>query len=269
LRLHNGRWRLAQEIDLMEEQLAADRTKKNWLVQLRRWRDMLGTEDARSGYRDISAVRDPRAVGAFAELLKEERHRQVKMLYIDVLAEIGGPQAIDALFDATLQDGDEEVFYAGVDRIVRLEPPHLAPRYVEALKDENNVRVNRAAYALGRLEDKSAISPLIDALVTTHYTIVKRGSDNYTTGFVNPVLSGPQAASPSSPFGATSLSAGNKTKVIPHVVKNQRVLDALISLSGGANFGFDKRAWRYWLANENRKAVPQLDWRRDPVPDQG
>ena len=261
--LHDGRWRLSQEVALLDQQQATERSKKNWLVQLRRWREVLGTENARTAHGDISAVRDPRAAGALAVLLKEERHRQVKMLYIDVLAEIGGPRVVETLLDASLQDGDEEIFHASLDKIVRLDPPHVAAKYVEVLKDENNVRVNRAAYALGRLQDKSVLSPLIDALVTTHYTVIAKRSDNYTTGFTSPALSGPQAGSPSSPLGGTSFSAGNDTKVIPRSVNNQRVLDALIGLSGGANFGFDKRAWQYWLANENRKAAPQLDWRRE------
>ena len=264
--LQDGRWRLPQEVVLLDQQQAAERTKKNWLVQLRRWREVLGTEDARVAVGDISAVRDPRAVGALAVLLNEERHRQVKMLYIDVLAEIGGPQVVKVLLDASLQDGDEEIFYASLDKIVRLDPPHVAAKYVETLKDENNVRVNRAAHALGRLQDKSVLSPLIDALVTKHYTVIAKRSDNYTAGFTNPALSGPQMGSPSSPFGGTSFSAGDETKVITHIVSNQRVLDALIRLSSGANFGFDKRAWRYWLANENRKSAPQLDWRRDLDP---
>jgi hypothetical protein len=260
--LHEGRWRLAQEVTLLDRKQADEQAQKNWLVQLRRWREVLGTADARTAHDDISAVRDPHAIGALAVLLKEERHRNVKMLYIDVLAEIGGPQAIETLLNTSLQDGDEEIFHASLDKIVRINPPHVAAKYAEALKDENNIRINRAAYALGRLQDKSVLSPLIDALITTHYTVIPKGADNYTTGFASPVLSGPQAGSPSSPLGGTSFSAGGETKVIPHTVNNQQVLDALIRL-GGANFGFDQRAWRYWLANENRKAAPQLNWRKE------
>ena len=41
-------------------------------------------------------------------------------------------------------------------------------------------------------------------------------------------------------------------------VPNQRVLDALVQLSGGASFGFDQRAWHAWLAAENRSQAPTL-----------
>jgi hypothetical protein len=46
-------------------------------------------------------------------------------------------------------------------------------------------------------------------------------------------------------------------------VTNQEVLEALIKLSGGVNFGLDKKAWRYWLATENRKHAPTVRSRRD------
>jgi hypothetical protein len=261
--LHEGRWRLPQEVALLDKKENSERAQKNWLVQLRRWRELLGTDDSRKAHDDISSVRDPWAVSALAVLLKEEQHRQVKMLYIDVLASIGNGQAVEALLDASLNDVDEEIFHASLDKIVRLNPPHISAKYVEVLKDENNIRVNRAAYALGRMQDKTVLSPLIDALVTTHYTVISKRSDNYTTGFTNPVLPGAQGGPSSSPLGGTSFSAGDSTKVIPRSVNNQQVLEALIRLSGGANFEFNKKAWRYWLANENRKSAPQFDRRRD------
>jgi hypothetical protein len=34
-------------------------------------------------------------------------------------------------------------------------------------------------------------------------------------------------------------------------------------LSGGANFGFDKQAWRYWLDSQYRHSAPVVDARRD------
>jgi hypothetical protein len=49
-------------------------------------------------------------------------------------------------------------------------------------------------------------------------------------------------------------------------VTNQEVLQALIRLSGGVNYGFDQRAWKFWLANENRKVAPQVNARRDSAP---
>ena len=44
--------------------------------------------------------------------------------------------------------------------------------YVNALKSKDNEVVNLAGLALGQLNDPAAISPLIDALVTTHKYII-------------------------------------------------------------------------------------------------
>jgi hypothetical protein len=136
---------------------------------------------------------------------------------------------------------------------------------VAFLKDPNNVRLNRAAYALGRLGDRSVLSPLIDALMTTHYIVLPAKSDAYTATF-SPTGAGSPNSTPVSPLGGTGLSAGEDRKTIPRTVSNQDVLEALIRLGGGVNFGFDKRAWRNWLANENRYSAPPTLGRRDGIP---
>ncbi|MCY2994063.1 MAG: hypothetical protein NTY19_40230 [Planctomycetota bacterium] len=259
---YGGRWRYPQEIELTERQRSVERAEKEWLMRLRRCRGMLDTNKAQLAYEEIAAIRESQAVKALALLLSEERLRDVKLLYIDVLAEIHSPAAIQALIRATVQDPDEEIFHACLDKILKLKPPHAAQQYVLCLRDANNVRLNRAAYALGRIEDKSVISPLIDVLVTTHYLVLPAKSDAYTATF-SPSGAGPSGATPSSPQTGTGFSAGDDRKVIPRTVTNQEVLEALIRLSGGANFGFDKNAWRFWLANENRNSAPQVKSRRD------
>lgn len=256
-----GRWRLPQEIELLEASQGTEQAERRWLTQLVRWREMLNTSAAGEAYQGFAAIQDPLAVRGLTVLLKQEAYRQVKLLYIDALERIGNSPAIRALVDATLEDPDVEIFHDCLDKIVRLRPPHVEKRYVEALKGENNVRLNRAAYALGRLQEKSAISPLIDALVTTHYIVLPKTSDAYTATFAK--SDGGGAAGGGSPLGGTGFSAGGETRVIPRTVKNQEVLTALIRLSGGVNFGFERQAWQYWLDNQNRQSAPTVDARRD------
>jgi hypothetical protein len=108
------------------------------------------------------------------------------------------------------------------------------------------------------------LSPLIDALITTHYIVIPGKTDSYTTTFMS--TTGPGASVPSRPASSpdsTACSGGDQTKVIPRTVTNEEVLEALIKLSGGANFGLDQKAWRYWLATENRKNAPLIQSRRD------
>jgi HEAT repeat protein len=115
---------------------------------------------------------------------------------------------------------------------------------VEALKDNDNVRVNRAAIALGKLQDRSAISPLIDALRTTHAQVLARPR-------------GGEATAATFTSDGTYFKQGDGPKLLVTHVQNQPVLDALTRLTG-VNFGFDQAAWRYWLAQE-RKAGQASD----------
>jgi hypothetical protein len=249
-----GRWRLPQEIELIEASQESEQTQKRWLVQMVRWREMLNTSAAREAHQGFESIRDPQAVRGLATLLKQEAYRQVKLLYVDALERIGTPPAIDALVDGTLQDPDEEIFHACLEKILRLRPPNVEKRYVAALRDENNVRVNRAAYALGQLRETSVLSPLIGALVTTHTIVIPKASDAYTATFAR--------TDGGAPLGGTGFSAGGEPLVISQTVNNQEVLTALIRLSGGVNYGFDKQAWQYWLDNENRRTTPAVHARR-------
>jgi hypothetical protein len=254
-----GRWRLPQEIELIEASQESEQAQRRWLAQLVRWREMLNTSAAREAYQGFEGLSDPQAVRGLTTLLKQEAYRQVKLLYLDALERTGTQPAIDALVDGTLQDPDEEIFHACLEKILRLQPPHVEKRYVAALKDESNVRVNRAAHALGQLRDKSVLSPLIGALVTTHTIVIAKASDAYTTTFAKTDGGLPAGGTP---LGGTGFSAGGEPQVISQTVNNQEVLSALIRLSGGVNYGFDKRAWQYWLDNENKRATPAVNARR-------
>lgn len=261
--LSGRQWRYPQEIELEKQRQTRAQAEKEWLVRLTRCREQLGTDKAQAATQELAEVRDPQAVPALTLLLKREPLRPVKLLYIQVLAAIGTSEAVQTLIQATLQDPDEEIFYECLDHLVKQKPPHVAEQYAQVLKDANNVRVNRAACALGRLGDQTVLSPLIDALITTHRIIIPGKSDSYTASFLNGPAGGGSGDGSAGPVGGNSFSAGDSTKVIPRTVTNQQVLEALIRLSGGTNFGFDQQAWRSWLAVENRRTAPQLNARRD------
>lgn len=259
--LDDGRWQLPQEIELRKAAREVERQENEWLARLRTCRAQLLSEKALPAYRELSAIRDPRAVRPLATLLRTERTLPLKLLYIEVLAQIASPEAIQTLFEVTLSDPDGESFHACLEKIVKLKPPHIAGQYAKFLKDANNVRVNRAAYALGQLEDQTVLSPLIDALTTTHLVRTpSRSPDTYSLTFMKPA--GAAGLPGFSPPG-TTFGAGDQSRVIPCTVANQEVLDALVRLSGGANFGFDKKAWASWLAAENRRSIPEINARRD------
>ena len=250
--LYKGKWRTPQEIEILESQARLDQARKDWLQKLRRWRaDLNAPERARLAYESLTAIKDPVAVGPLGEMFARERVRRIKTVYADVLASINTPEAVAVLVQRVLYDGDEEIFHYCLDRLVALDPPHLADPFIKALRDKNNATVNRAGAALGRIRHRTAISPLIAALITTHARVLPgRASPDATTATFSD--SGP----------SVSQNAG------PHVqiahIRNQPVLDALIKLTG-ANFDFDQKRWRYWHAQELRAqeaGQPVADVRR-------
>ncbi|MBC8357290.1 MAG: HEAT repeat domain-containing protein [Planctomycetes bacterium] len=180
---YKGKWRLSQEIDLVEQRRAEELAKKDWYVKLSRWRSQLNKEKRHAALDSIRQVRDPLALEALGRLLRVERDRRMRLIYVDVLGQMSDNQAAAALVELALSDRDEEVFYACVDQLATRTRPPLVRQFVLALKSSHNSRVNRAAIALSSVGDQSAVPPLIDALVTQHDTVLA-GSDMISTTFV-------------------------------------------------------------------------------------
>lgn len=236
--LYQGKWRLPQEIEIFERRKKQELAEKEWMARLRRMRAALADPAKQvEAQQQFAAITDPSAVGPLAEALKREPLRPVKLLYIETLGRIGEPAA-PTLLDLSLADHDEEIRYSCVDQLERLKPPGVQKFYLKALQGKDNWQVNRAAYALGRLGDNSAISPLVDALITTHvFTAPSSGG------------SGDAVSTSFSPAGGTSFQAGASPKSVRLQVPNQDVLKSLILLTGGVSFNFDVPRWRTWLAS--------------------
>jgi len=234
---YKGRWRTSQEIELIESRSKRELAEKAWLAKLVRLRTHLGND--KLAVDTIVAIKDPTAIPALATMLSRERVREVKMLFIDVLENMQSGDAVQVLVRVSLSDPDEEVYHYCIDKIVRLKIPHVADSFIGALKDTSNPVVNRAAMALARIDDPSAISPLIDALITVHQrTLPSRVSPDATAASFNV-------------DGGTSFLQNDGPKVIVARVQNQEVLAALTKLSQ-TTFGFDQRAWRLWYDQEKR-----------------
>ena len=119
-----------------------------------------------------------------------------------------------------MNDDSEEIREACLERVIQLQDPEALTTYVGALNDENNQRVNRAAVALTRLGDPSAIGQLIEALITTHRLAVPGGPYVITTFSDD----GP------------GLSVGNRSPIVIQHMQNKGVLTALITLTEGGQF---------------------------------
>ncbi len=252
--MYKGRYRTSQEIELMENRRKTELAQKAWSQKLHRWRDWLERDKFEEAQRAILTIKDPHAVAALSRYLETDPLPFARILYIEALANLDTPEAVKALAACSLEDPVEEVRLTCLDYLSKNRHPDVVAYFVARLRDKDNHVVNLAALALGRINDPSAVRPLVDALVTLHQERHISGNPEAISSTFGTGPGGSGAP------GGGGLSMGGGTRIIRLRVANQRVLDALVALTG-RNFNFDQRAWTYWLASQQRPAV--LDARRD------
>ncbi len=264
-----GRWLTSQQVDIMKRERGYRKSRKAWAGKLENWRENLFSnkpERARLAREGIRSINDPAAVWALADRYIREPVPAVKLVYLEVAAKLKGGNAEKMLLVISLIEPDPEMRNACLDLVIQRQPKNAIEFYVKALRDKNNVKVNRAAFALTRFKDDSVVSPLIDALVTVHPVVSgnpHRSPDTITSTF-NPdggAPSGGLGGLPSSGNNGTGLTAGDQTKIAYRRVTNQTVLKSLIMLTG-TNFDFNQEAWRNWLAVRDSQS-PEVRGRRD------
>ena len=261
-RRYKGDWKLPQQIDLIEGKRTEDVAEKEWFQKINRWRGWLnGGERGEQAKQNIEAINDPHAVRALVAAMQDDRRQAARVLFIGVLGRLATPTALKALAACSLDDADDEVRLSCLDQLKTKKTPELVSFYAGKLRPKNsdNVVVNRAAMALGQLNDRSAIGPLIEALVTTHKFKVNTSGGGGGPGSMSSTF-GTGAGGKGAPPGAGGLSVGGGPQIITQQLANQPVLDALVALTG-VNFAFDKQQWRAWYASQ--KGNDSIDARRD------
>jgi hypothetical protein len=274
---HNGKFLARGEVaDKLVQERANDAQRK-WSKQVRQWHTwMTGSHSELRAHaeREFTDLRDPDAVPALARVLHGDDNEERRLFFVKVLSQIDGDRPIPALATQSLRDESESVRAAALSCIQQKEIKQAVPVFVRALKDPANVIVNRAGAALGALGEASAISPLIDALVTRHEYAVEipnpepfictEGQNN--TG--NVVLP-PSVALKLISSGMMPLVARSMPKPVPgqepekemilvtyqQDEENPEVLGALVSLTE-QDCGFDKQTWRRWFNKHKRNAGP-------------
>jgi hypothetical protein len=249
---YDGKYRTPQHVELLEQAKQIRTTEADWNNRLKRWRRWLTgrrQDRAAEAQEEIRSIRDPQAAPAIVELLRDEQDPAVKRLLIDVAAQIDDQQTIDALVALSLFDSNDELRYQCLEYLIESGRPGITGPYVRALKNPDNLIVNRAAESLEMIGNRDAVGPLINALVTKHKYQTSGGSpDQHAYAFT--------------PSGGTSMNfGGGGPKTVVQEVENRSVLTALVTLSGGVSFGYDQQQWREWLAAQ-AKANP-VDVRRD------
>jgi hypothetical protein len=250
---YKGAWLLPQEVELKEQERKEKLAQTEWSTKLKRWHGWLGTDKADQALAGIKGVNDPMAAPALARYLihSKQEPRDLRLLYVEALGRLNDAAGMDALITASLLDADEEVRLTSLDQIVDHNYKPAVSKYVQALRHKENAVVNRAAVCLSRMKDKTAIGPLIEALVTIHRFEIQKGNPGQTSASFG---RGPGGGGGGFTFG------GGGTEIINQPIENREVLNALTGLSS-ANFDYDKHAWKRWYAAQKKGS--SLDARRD------
>ena len=244
---YRSMWRTVQEIELIERADRVNLAQKEWFIRLERLRKRLDDQkQAEAAAEEMSEIADPFAVPALAAAVAKERMPRVRAYYIEALSHIRSGEAMSTLVSVAVDHADPETRILAVERLRDSGPEMAAQAIVGALGGADNDRINRAAEALGRLGSTSAIAPLIGVLETDHVAMVGGAAvEGSTTATFTPSGGG--------------LSMGSGPKRQKTRVQNQRVLEALVRLTG-ENFAWNTSAWQAWLAN--RQLPPDFDPRR-------
>ena len=247
---HNGRWRLPQAIELEKRRKEKETAERGWYAQLRQWESWLDGEKATAAIRNIQQISDPNATKALIHYLNDENDYDRKAYYATGLARVGTTEAIEELAKRAVDSPDEDFRYAVLDLLTQKKPARAIEVFVAALTSTENKEVNRAAIGLARMENKVAIRPLIDALVTKHKR--KVGGQQ---GQISPTFGRDSRGNVSSGLGI-----GGGPKIIVEYLRNREVLETLIKLTG-EDFDYDVQAWKRWYASQ--KQPPPVGGRRD------
>ena len=263
-RFHMGRWRLEQEIQLIEERQRTTAMQIEWRQRITKWHEATRVRDRTTAeaHRELAAIRDPLAVPALVQTLVTERRPVYRLFFVDLLDKIDSPAAHNAVLRTTLLELHPEVAHGAIDRVIRRRLPSDVDFYCNALNQRNNVIINRAAIILGKMADYSSLVPLMNALYTPHELVM--GPDAHIVPGRPIIMSTDPILMSAAHQGRFNLSDDDDLPQIqPVLVRNIEVQAALLKISG-VDFGYDVPAWKKWYANWNIQRLPQLEARRMP-----
>lgn len=249
-----GRSMTAQEAALERQQNENKKQIAAWKKNLKPLYAQIKNGDSEAK-NQIRRIRDPLALAAITELLKNENNPQIRIVFVQAMGNIATPAALGDLASVALVDDDYEVRLTALETLHehRDELSGAIAAFRKSLFHSRNDIVNRAGAALGYLDTYSAVPDLINALVTNHQRTTVEGGDEPIASFSN---------------RGFTFNPGNKPviKVITESIENSDVHAALCELiarheTTAVDFGFDVAAWKQWLMN--RHEIQNFNPRRD------
>jgi len=273
---HKGKFVSAGHLDAALDEERASDAERDWSKKVKLWHGWLTGQRGElktRGESELKGIRDADAVPALARVLRNEAAEEHRLLFVNVLSQIEGNRPIPPLAVQSLHDESENVRATALFNVREKDASQAVAVYVRALKSPTNVIVNRAGAALGFLGQESALSPLIDALVTRHeYSVEVPNPEPFIctegqSSTANVVLP-PAVALKFLSSGMMPLLAQNMPQPIPgqepekemmtvtyqQDEENAEVLAALTGLTE-QTYGFDKQAWRKWYNTHKRAST--------------
>ncbi|MFV0445692.1 MAG: HEAT repeat domain-containing protein [Planctomycetaceae bacterium] len=276
--LHQGKWVTQQELDLLEKSDAERTAEKAWFSKIHVWVKWIEGSNERQrqeGAAQLQQITDPSAVAALTRQMAEHKAPAMRRLFVEILSKIPGPRSVKPLVARNLFDPVFEIREVAFAGLRPDQSAAAATAYLPALRSKENVVVNRAGAALGRLGDVRNVPALIEALVTKHTydvqvpvnelpgaTVGSNGTfygDPRTIAQYLPPEVDLALRSGQLPFGVQINRPMDPRPRFRQVrvrvdQQNDAVLMALQSLTG-QNFGYDERTWQLWWASEGTKLL--------------
>lgn len=254
-----------QELEILERSADDLQREKAWIQKVRLWHGWLDGSDQnryRQAIDEFESINDPHAASAIVKFLTVDSRSQVRQMAATILVRVGGISATSGLVNLALFDESPDVRTIAFEGIGRDFFKQARIAFIQALRNPSNVVVCRAATALGQIGDKTAVLPLIDALITIHsYQVVSDiplnptysfGTDgSFSNGLPPSVVAAVRTGQMQAPIVIPSSDTNIPKKTVTIRVEhyNSDVLNALEKLTK-KSFGFDKRTWNLWWTSE-------------------
>lgn len=208
------------------------------------------------GVQLVREIRDPLAIAPLAQELGEGAELS-RLLLVEALSSFSEDAATINLTALAIVDPSEEVRQRAIAELVRRSDTRVTAVFREALQNDDDVIVLRAAEALGVLRAKEAVPELISALKVRKNKLVEVPVNRYF-GQLSMVFRGgrtnvgsielPVVSEVALPNPAAMIAT--QRRMMRVTVFRTEVREALHKITG-EDFGFDGAAWMRWY-EENR-----------------
>lgn len=265
---YQGRWRMHQQVQLLEERRLIKEAQVAWWVRLKRWRESLGTPHAKENEIDFSQLRDPMAMDGLIRLLGREGNLKLQRLYINTLGNLEHDVALGFLMNHSVFQNNPDHREMCMIEVLRHRHPLMVERYARFLDCYDNGIVNRAADCLAALDYPSAVVPLAGAL-STRYIVPEFRNGREVNAIYHYTRQAPSyrfdVVGPAPSFRMKTIDEVLAASQNNHIVdwgKNENVYMALRELTDGCDFGYHTANWKAWYTQQQVTATPIIQARR-------